>query len=186
MKITSVMWGSYAPVLKRAAAATGIECALYPTRVLEESPEKLEESLRAMRTSDVILVYHTSDFFWERMDKELAIIRQTVPVISLGPDPSFWGQSTVSPSIVTTCHRYITNNGDENFKNLLLYIKKELFKEDIPVAPPADVPWEGIYHPDASSVFSDVDEYLAWNAERMPRAPRVGLIFPGPPGLLIM
>jgi cobaltochelatase CobN len=177
MKITSVMWGSYAPVLKRAAAATGIECALYPTRVLEESSEKLEESLRAMRTSDVILVYHTSDLFWERMDKELAIIRQTVPVISLGPDPSFWGQSTVSPSIVTTCHRYITNNGDENFKNLLLYIKKELFKEDIPVAPPADVPWEGIYHPDASSVFSDVDEYLSWYVERMPKAPRVGLIF---------
>ena len=149
----------------------------FSNRVLEESSEKLEESLAAMRTSDVILVYHTSDLFWERMDRELAIIRKTIPVISLGPDPSFWGQSTVSPLIVTTCHRYITNNGDENFKNLLLFIKKELFGEDIPVTPPADVPWEGLYHPDASSVFSNVDEYLAWYAERLPRAPGVGLIF---------
>ncbi|MDO9069288.1 MAG: hypothetical protein Q7W05_12620, partial [Deltaproteobacteria bacterium] len=77
MKITSVMWGSYAPVLKRVAPAAGIDCAIYPTRVLEESADKFEEALAAMRSSDVILVYHTSDMFWERMDKELTILRQT-------------------------------------------------------------------------------------------------------------
>ena len=45
MKITSVMWGSYSPVMKRAAAATGTDCRIYPTRVLEESPEKVSEAV---------------------------------------------------------------------------------------------------------------------------------------------
>ncbi|MFA5221803.1 MAG: cobaltochelatase subunit CobN [Methanoregula sp.] len=177
MMITSVMWGSYAPVLKRAAIAAGVKCTIYPTRVLEDQPEKIEEAVASMRASDMILVYHTSDMFWEQMDRELAVIRQTVPVISLGPDPSFWLQSTVSPVIVTTCHRYITNNGDENFKNLLLFLKKEIFGEDIPVAPPIDMPWEGLYHPDAPSSFCRVDDFLAWYTKKIPGAPWIGIVF---------
>jgi cobaltochelatase CobN len=177
MKLTSVMWGSYAPVLKRAAPAAGIEYTVFPTRVLEESADKFEEALAAMRASDVILVYHTSDLFWERMDKELVILKKTVPVISLGPDPSYWAQSTVSPEIVTTCHRYITNNGDGNFRNLLLYIRKELFGHDVAAALPEDLPWEGLYHPDAPTAFGSVAHYKAWYAERVPGGPWVALIF---------
>jgi len=177
MKITSVMWGSYSPVLKRAAATTGTDCRIYPTRILEESPEKIDEAVTSMQTSDVILVYHTSDLFWERMDREIATLREKVPVISLGPDPSFWGQSTVDPVVVTTCQRYITNNGEENFVSLLLFIKKELFHEAIEVLPPADLPWEGIYHPDAPAVFRKVDDYLAWYKGRTAGQYRVGLVF---------
>ena len=171
------MWGSYSPVLKRAATLTGTDCRIYPTRVLEESPEKVDEALAGMRSSDVILVYHTSDLFWERMDQELASIRETVPVISLGPDPSFWGQSTVDPAVVTTCQRYITNSGEGNFVSLLLYIRKELFHETTEVPPPAELPWEGIYHPDAPAVFRTVDDYLAWYADRAIGKYRVGLVF---------
>ncbi|WP_321504596.1 cobaltochelatase subunit CobN [uncultured Methanoregula sp.] len=177
MKITSIMWGSYAPVLKRAATACGIDCAIYPTRVLEDSPEKRDEAIASMKQSDVILVYHTSDMFWEQVNREIEIIRKSVLVISLGPDPSFWIQSTVGSEIVTTCHRYITNNGDENFINLLRFIEKELFGKDGPVAPPADVPWEGLYHPDALHVFRTCDEYLAWYADRDKGRFRVGLVF---------
>ncbi|MDD4137929.1 MAG: cobaltochelatase subunit CobN [Methanoregula sp.] len=177
MKITSIMWGSYAPVLKRAAEACGTECAIYPTRILEDSPEKRDEAIAAMKQSDVILVYHTSDLFWEQMDREINVIRESVPVISLGPDPSFWVQSTVRPEIVTTCHRYITNNGDENFIGLLRYIKRELFGAEGPVSPPRDVPWEGLYHPSAPQVFGTVEEYLAWYAGRAPGNLRVALVF---------
>ncbi|MFA4859754.1 cobaltochelatase subunit CobN [Methanoregula sp.] len=177
MKITSIMWGSYAPVLKRAARTCGIDCTIYPTRVLEDMPEKRDEAIASMKQSDVILLYHTSDMFWEQMNRDIEGIRKTVPVISLGPDPSFWAQSTVEPPMVTTCHRYITNNGDENFENLLRYIEKELFAKDGPVAPPAEVPWEGLYHPEAPRVFGTVDEYLAWYAGRDYGKFRVGLVF---------
>lgn len=177
MKLTSVMWGSYAPVLKRAAAATQTECRLYPNRLLEESPDKVEKALADMRNSDAILLYHTSDLFWERMDRELAAIRETVPVISLGPDPSFWGQSTVDPLIVTTCQQYITNSGDENFISLIRFIKKEVFHELQEILPPKVLPWEGLYHPDAPGVFGNPIEYLAWYADRAPGPYLVALIF---------
>lgn len=177
MKVTSVMWGSYAPVLKRAAQITGIDCAVYPTRILEEDPDKLEEAVASMRTSDIILVYHTSDLFWERLDAELTTLRETIPVISLGPDPSYWALASVSPRVVTTCHRYITNNGDENFKNLLFFLKKELAGADIPVPPPQDLPWEGLYHPDAPTCFHSTEAYRQWYPARNPEMPWVALVF---------
>ena len=87
MIITAVMWGSYAPILKRAAAATGCTLRIFPNRVLEDNPEKMDDVLAAMRTSDVVLLYHTSDMFWEQLDREIKEIRKTVPVICLGTDP---------------------------------------------------------------------------------------------------
>lgn len=168
MKLTAIMWGSYAPILKRAAAATRVDLTIYPNRVLEELPDKVDEALASMKTADVILLYHTSDLFWERIDKEIKTIGKTIPVISLGYDPSAWVHSTVKPKIVTTCQTYITNNGEENFKNLLRYIEKELFGGDVLVVPPVPVPWEGLWHPDAPSAFIDVEDYLAWYAGQGP------------------
>lgn len=177
MKITSIMWGSYAPVMKRAAEAAGIACRIYPARLLEESVDVRGEAIAEMKTSDAILLYHTSDLFWDEMDRAVAEIRKTVPVISLGPDPALWVQSTVSPEIVTTCYRYITNNGDENFTRLLRYIRKELSGAGEEVLPPVAVPWEGIYHPDAPAPFASPGEYLAWYADRRPGTLWIGLVF---------
>ncbi|MDD1694828.1 MAG: cobaltochelatase subunit CobN, partial [Methanoregula sp.] len=177
MKITAIIWGSYAPVLKRAAKTCSVDCTVYPARVLEESPEKREDALFEMKKSDVILVYHTSDMFWEQMDRELEKVRVIVPVISLGPDPALWVQSSVKPEIVTTCYRYIVNNGEDNFTNLIRYIQKELVGGDVSVSPPAEVPWEGVYHPAASHTFATVDEYLAWYADRKPGTMWAGIVF---------
>ena len=87
MKLTAIMWGSYAPILKRAAAATGARSHL-PNRVLEDNPEKMDEVLAAMRTSDVILLYHTSDMFWERMDREVKEIGKPCRSSASVPTPS--------------------------------------------------------------------------------------------------
>lgn len=78
-----------------------------------------------------------------------------------------------------TCHRYIANNGDRNFENLLRYLRKEVLHEPVgDVPPPADVPWEGIYHPASPSVFTSTRDYRAWYAGRAREgAPRVGIIF---------
>jgi len=177
MIITAVMWGSYAPILKRAAAATGCTLRIFPNRVLEDNPEKMDEALAAMRTSDVVLLYHTSDMFWEQLDKEIKEIRKTVPVICLGTDPLTWGLSTVDTSIVATCQTYLTNNGDENFRNLLGYIENVVSGRDIPVEPPLAVPWDGLYHPDAPEVFLNAGDYRAWYAPRACEGPWVAFLF---------
>ncbi len=177
MIITAVMWGSYAPILKRAAAATGCTLRIFPNRVLEDNPEKMDDVLAAMRTSDVVLLYHTSDMFWEQLDREVKEIRKTVPVICLGTDPLTWGLSTVDTSIVATCQTYLTNNGDENFRNLLRYIGKVVFSQDVPVEPPLAVPWDGLYHPDAPEVFLNAGDYRAWYAPRACEGPWVAVLF---------
>lgn len=178
MKLTAIMWGSYSPILKRAAEATGVELTIYPNRVLDECPEKVDEALAAMRAADAVLLYHTSDMFWEQIDKEIKEIGTKVPVISLGYDPSFFAYSSVSPRIVTTCQTYIVNSGEENYQNLLRFIDRELLGGTSDVSPPLDLPWEGIYHPDAPGAFTDIDEFLAWYTPRLPGgAPLIGLIF---------
>jgi cobaltochelatase CobN len=177
MRITAIMWGSYSPILKRAASATDCDLRIFPNRVLEDSPEKIDVALCAMRESDVVLLYHTSDMFWERLDKEIKEIGKTVPVICVGTDPLTWGLSTVETPVVATCQTYLTNNGDENFKNLLMYIEKTVLGRDVPVIPPIEVPWDGIYHPDAPDVFLTADDYRAWYVPKVRDGPWVGLLF---------
>ena len=177
MKITAVMWGSYSPLLKRAAAVTGCDLRLFPNRALEDSPEKTDEALSAMRESDVVLLYHTSDRFWECIDKQIKTIGETVPVICLGTDPLMWGLSTVELPVVATCQTYLTNNGAENFRNLLRYIEKTVLHKDVPVFPPLALPWEGLYHPDAPDVFPAPGDYRAWYAHKACDGPWVGVLF---------
>ena len=177
MRMAAVMWGSYAPILKRAAAATGCTLSLYPCRVLEDHPEKIDDAISAMRSADVVLLYHTSDMFWERLDKEIETIRKTVPVVCLGTDPLTWNLSTVPVPVVATCQTYLTNNGDENFKNLLSYIEKAVLGRDVAVIPPVAVPWDGLYHPDAPHPFTSVVEYRAWYAPRSRNGPWAGILF---------
>lgn len=177
--MTAVMWGSYAPVLKRVAAETGVDLKLYPNRTLDESQEKLDEAIREMKKSDILLLYHTSDLFWGQLDKEIKILGADIPVISLGHDPSYWIYSTVRPEVVTTCQTYLTYGGDENFENLLNYIRREVFHENILVSPPIPVLWEGLYHPAAPAAYSHSNDYLAWYAShtKNPGAPWVGILF---------
>lgn len=178
MKLTAVMWGSYSPILKHAAEVTGTDLRIFPHRLLDESPEKVEEALASMRTADVVLLYHTSDMFWERIDREIKDIGKRVPVISLGYDPSFFAHSSVAPRVVTTCQTYVVNSGDENYINLIRFIEKEVLGRNVEASPPADLPWEGIYHPDAPDVFVDIDAYLAWYLSHIPEGrPLVGMIF---------
>ncbi|ADN35407.1 Cobaltochelatase [Methanolacinia petrolearia DSM 11571] len=178
MKVTAVMWGTYAPVLKKAAELTGDDLVLFTNRMLDEYPEMLEKALSEMKNSDAILLYHRTEPFWERLDRELKTIGHKIPVISLGHDPTYWGNSTVKPEIVTTCQAYISYNGEENLKNLLYYIQKSIFNEEIDVKSPIEVPWEGIYHPGAESCFLSIDDYLSWYSEKEKKgAPWVGIIF---------
>ncbi len=178
MKITSIMWVAYSSLLKRSLDRAGVEYTLFPTRLLEEKPEKVDEALAAMRESDVILLYHTSEFFWERIDKELKEIGKTVPVISLSHDPAFWIHSTVKPEVVISCQQYLNFNGEENFNNLLNFIRNRVLQEDAPILPPAEVPWEGIYHPESDRAFCNTEEYLSWYSSRSHRdAPWAAVLF---------
>jgi len=173
MKITAIMWNSYVRMLEGASEKLGFELTAYSTSTLEDDPDKLDDVLRSCEQSDVILLYHTANFFWEELEQRLECLQGRVPIVCLGHDPSHWVFSTVDPGIVAHCYNYITYNGEENLGNLLRYIGKEVVGFDLAAEPPALVPWEGLYHPDAPGQFADITEYLDWQKSTIPAKPAI-------------
>ena len=171
MRIFAVMWGSHCDLLRRAGKEVSdiLELEVYGSR------GSVEEILERASKADLVLLYRSTDPIWDAMEGGIRELGKRIPIICLGRDPSYWTLSTVRPDIVATVHSYITMGGEENFADMLRYIAKEVWGMDVEVRGLKPIPWEGIYHPDAPSVFSNVDEYLSWY---MPKdAPFIGMIF---------
>jgi len=179
MKIACVMWNSYARLLREAASESGHELRMYPNSILEHHPEKIEELIGFCREADVILLYRTMRSFWEDLEPEIRELRKTKPVICISHDTTLWGLSNVPARVVATTFTYLTNNGKENTKNLLRFLEREILGHDITVQPPEDMPWQGLWHPDAPRYFTIITEYLDWyTGRKRSAAPFVGLLFP--------
>ena len=73
-----------------------------------------------------------------------------------------------------TINLYHNYAGAVNFHQMLLYFCNLLFQENLRVEPPCKLPYEGIYHPDFSSV-PDLNDYLERRYD--PEKPTVGLWF---------
>ncbi len=76
MKIVSITWNSYIPLLCRAAQKLGLEVEAFSSRTLENNPEKIEEALTACEKADLILLYHTSNAFWDELDARMEDIKK--------------------------------------------------------------------------------------------------------------
>ncbi len=164
MKIVSIGWLSYAEMLTKASKNVKdiMELKVYPSSKLEKAPEELEQVLKEATEADIILLYHSGESFWDGIEKRIKEIGKKTPIICLGHDPSYWLLSTVKPSILVEAQEYVTIDGEENFTNMLKYIAREVGGLNIEVEKPKPVPWEGLYHPGAPEVFSDIEEYLNW------------------------
>jgi len=180
MKIVSIMWQSYMNMLVRAGRNVGesIELKVYSTKRLEEEPERIEAAIKEAGGADAILLYRSTEGFWETMEKRLQELGRKVPIVCVGHDPSLWMLSTVRPEIVAKVYSYIVINGEENFTSMLRYIAREIGGIDTEVEEPKPVPWEGLYHPDAPGIFGSIEEYLNWyNPHNPESASTVGILF---------
>jgi len=176
MRIGSIMWASHVPMLVKSSKSLDfVKLRVFSSDVLKDDPSKLDEALEEMEKQEVILLYRSADLFWEEIDARIKEIGKRVPVVCLGHDPSLWALSTVRLEIVANCYSYIVVGGEENFCNMLRYIANEVAGMDIDAPQPRPVPWEGIYHPDAPSHFTNMEDYLDWRKPR--NAPTVGLLF---------
>jgi len=160
------MWDSHCGTLKRAGEnLKGVmDVRIHSSRRLEEEPEGIELALNEASSADAILLYRSTEPIWEMIEKRLQEIGKDVPIVCVGHDPSYWALSTVKTEIVATVYTYITYNGEENFTAMLRYIAHKVCGMDIEAPPPKPIPWEGLYHPDAPDIFSNVEEYLTWYA----------------------
>ncbi len=179
MKIACVMWNSYARLLKKAAVDTGTDLRLFPSSIFEQNTERFDDLFAACRDADIILLYRTMHAFWDELEPEIRKIGKEKPVICVAHDTTLWGMTNVPPLIAITSFAYLTNNGEGNMLNLIRYLERELLGHTVDVIPPQDLPWEGIWHPDAPSHFLSITEYLDWHAGRSRGdSPFVGILFP--------
>jgi len=161
MKLFTIMWANYIPTLKSACVGNGVELTAYSSKQINQRPEVVDAIREDIKGADLILLYRTSDPFWDELEPEIRAAGVNCPVVVVGSDPSLWGLSTVSMEIVATAYRYILFNGGENMENLLRYLRTSLMGEPLTFAEPQPVAWEGIYHPLMDGIFSSRDDYLA-------------------------
>ncbi|RLA95423.1 MAG: cobalt chelatase [Deltaproteobacteria bacterium] len=168
MKLRSIMWNSHVPMLVQASKKVDfLDLKIFSTKTLENDPLKAEEALLELKESEIILIYRSSESFWDTIEARLKEIGKKVPIVCVSHDPSFWYLSTVLPEVVSTCYSYITLGGEENFVNMLRYLANKVKGVEVYFESPKKVPWEGLYHPDAPNFFTSVDEYLKWYKSRI-------------------
>jgi cobaltochelatase CobN len=178
MKMVAIMWQSYLNMFLRAAGNVSdrMEIKAYSSKRLEEAPEKIESVLEEAAGADVLFLYRASEAFWEGIEERLKELREQVPIVCVGYDPTYWALSTVKLEIPAKVMSYIAVNGEKNFTSMLHYIAREAAGMDIDVEEPEPILWEGVYHPDAPKVFATPEEYLAWYKSRPQSAHHTGIV----------
>jgi len=175
MKITAIIWSSYYPIFRRAADSQKLlDITVFSSKSLENDSSLLETALSSMEDADLLFFYRASEGIWEEIDKRLKDFSNK-KIISLGYDQAVWKESNVEPEILKTCYEFIVYGGDENFKNLLFFLAKEVLGLSCSYKSPEKLPWDGIYHPDAKDHFETIDSYLSWYKPK--DAPTIGLLF---------
>ncbi|MCE5334146.1 MAG: cobaltochelatase subunit CobN [Desulfobacteraceae bacterium] len=161
MKLLTIMWSSYVPLLKEAAEATSLfTLKAYSNKQLNLDPEALGDAGRSIKSADVIVLYRTAEPFWDDVEEEIRALGGRVPVVAVGPEPSFWSISNVNPEIVGTVYRYLLYNGADNFREMLKFLAASLFSVEVAFSPPKETAWEGICHPAFGGLFTDTDDFL--------------------------
>ncbi|MCD6320592.1 MAG: cobaltochelatase subunit CobN [Candidatus Desulfofervidaceae bacterium] len=175
IKLAAIMWSSHVGMLVRACQKLPfLQAKIFSNYTLSTDENTYTEAINALEEADLILLYRSSEAFWDSLEPELKRLAQQKPLICLSHDPAYWVLSSVQAEVVTTAHRYLNFGGEENFFNLVCYILKEALGYEIDYQPPKDMPWQGIYHPRADKYFNDVESYLAWYQPK--DAPTVGLL----------
>lgn len=160
MKIVSVMWASYLPLLKRGADNLGVELISFSNKQLNEETDQIECFAASAREADLLLLYRTSEAYWDELEPIVAELKAHVPIVMVGSDPSSWAGSNVAPEVLVESSRYLLLNGPANMENLLRYLLATVLDVDIDFGEPEELPWQGICNPALGQLHADVQAYL--------------------------
>ena len=177
--ICTIMWSNYLPLIKEAADVLGISLSSFSTKQLNTAPDLLDQVKSSLRSADCILLYWTNDAYWDELEVEIRALRDRIPVVVVGSDPSFWALSSVAPETVATVYRYVLYNGRDNLTNMLRFLIHSIFEQNIDYAEPEEIPWQGIYHPEGSEVFQETESYLSYYRSKLGFMPSdfVGILY---------
>ena len=111
MRLLTLMWTSYIPPLKAACAGGGVTLTAYSNKQIQLRPELLEEFRRDMADQDCLLLYRTSDPFWDELEASIQAAGIRCPIVVVGSEPALWGLSSVAPEVAANAYRYLLYNG---------------------------------------------------------------------------
>lgn len=167
LKILAVIWQSYYNiVLQVSKNIKDLSLKVYSARVLDAEPERLEEVFKDMEEAEIIFLYRSNEAVWEEIEKRIKSEQTKAKVVCLGHDPSYWMLSNVEPELLSKAYSYLVINGEKNVTNMFRFLVNKLLDNDISYEEPEQISWEGLYHPDADRIFTNVDEYLEWYGSR--------------------
>lgn len=124
------------------------------------------------KDADAIFLYvNAGDEIFDRINEIVSSIN--VPVFSMADD-----LSNVPLNSLAIAKQYHIYGSFENTKNLLLFMAQYCGKIKAEVPPPMQMPWHGIYHPDAKDIgiFESREHYMQWYKEKKKGKHTVGLL----------
>ncbi|PKM48064.1 MAG: cobalt chelatase [Firmicutes bacterium HGW-Firmicutes-8] len=179
MKICAIMWGNMLPTFSQASAELPwLDLQIRSMRDMGDRDSREEFLAMARMEADLLLQVPATGQAWDEIKLHLPEIGLVVPVLSLGFDPSFWSYTTVNKDIAAKANRYLSIGGPENIKGLLCYLGGVVGGLPLDAQDPVEIPWQGIYYPDAPDVFGSPAEYCLWRYGCIDTdKPAAGLLF---------
>ena len=164
MKIIAIVWQSYYNILRRAAKnlENFVEIQIHSARALQNNPQRLQKVISELTSVDLLFLYRSSEPFWDEVDKLIKSKELKGSTICLSHDPTYWTLSTVRPEVVSRAYAYLVVNGEENMTNMLKFLASEEVGILLDYDPPKEILWEGLYHPRANGIFTDIGSFLNW------------------------
>jgi len=129
--------------------------------------------------SDIVL------FSWMGMGRDTCFLKQGTEFLrnnkithamlatEVHPEDTLGG---VTPKDRNTMRQYLSYSGIENYRNFWLWLNSQYCQELCTCKPPQQLLWNGIFHPRADKIFTDIEEYRRLYCQ--PERATVGIIFP--------
>ena len=110
--------------------------------------------------ADVIVVnVHSCHENYNVLKQVLSEVNVPVFSVEYGGEPL---SKNVEPEALATLTGYFMYSGLENIKNMLLFLANYCGNIKLEVPEPKEIPWHGIYHPDAPNIFDSLEAYKKW------------------------
>lgn len=178
LKIGAIMWTSYmVPLAAAAKEIYGLELRMCSIRDLEDVTFRDNFMKYLQDEADALLLFPSTNGIWEEMDHDISKLSAQKPTVAFGYDPGLMSYNTVGAEKALTVQRYLTMGGQENAKNALLYIMKEILGAAVEALPPEEVSWQGIYYPGNEGIYEKVADFMAACPGWRPERPTVGILF---------
>ena len=154
MRILSIMWSSYLPLLSEAAHVLGIELAAYSTKQIKREPELVSRIASEIDKADLVLLYRTSDDFWEELEQVVLTLKDRIPVVVVGTRAVILRPVKCQPG--DHGHRlqvYPLRRRRQHAEHARLSSEPPFRRKRSTFESPEPLPWEGIHHPAIPGVF---------------------------------